>query len=52
MIPNYKQLLIWVLISVGTFVACQLDEKIMIEKREVHNIFLGNVILKDIEIKE
>lgn len=47
-----KQLIIGLIIFAITFISCQLDEKNMIEAGVIHNIFLGNVYLKNIEIKE
>ena len=43
---------IFLLTLIITFIACQLDEKRMIENKEIHNIFLGKVYLKEIEIKD
>ncbi len=43
---------IFLLTLIITFIACQLDEKRMIENKEIHNVFLGKVYLKEIEIKD
>ena len=47
-----RQMLVFLLTTVIIFIACQLDEKNMIEKGKIHNVFLGTIILKDIEIKD
>lgn len=47
-----KNMTIFLLTLIIAFIACQLDEKRMIENKEIHNIFLGKVYLKEIEIKD
>lgn len=47
-----RQMLVFLLTTSVIFIACQLDEKAMIEKGKIHNVFLGTVVLKDIEIKD
>lgn len=47
-----RQMLVFLLTTVIIFIACQLDEKNMIEKGKIHNLFLGTITLKDIEIKD
>lgn len=47
-----KNMTIFLLTLIITFISCQLDEKRMIENKEIHNIFLGKVYLKEIEIKD
>lgn len=47
-----RQMLVFLLTTVIIFIACQLDEKNMVEKGKIHNVFLGTIILKDIEIKD
>lgn len=45
-------IIIFLITLIITFISCQLDEKRMIENKEIHNIFLGKVYLKEIEIKD
>ena len=47
-----KYMTLFLLTLIITFIMCQLDEKRMIENKEIHNVFLGKVYLKEIEIKD
>ena len=47
-----RNMTIFLLTLIVTFIMCQLDEKRMIENKKIHNIFLGEVYLKEIEIKD
>jgi hypothetical protein len=47
-----RDMTIFLLTLMVTFIMCQLDEKSMIENKQIHNIFLGKVHLKEIEIKD
>ena len=47
-----RNMTIFLLTLIITFIAYQLDEKRMIENKEIHNVFLGKVYLKEIEIKD